>query len=251
MREIEVKEHSIITPGGRQCEPFDLYSVHYKGWIADGLHDKLVYDSRQVGQGLPKRFQQGHYEVSKCWDLSVHLMHAGEQMKIFCPSYFVNGGAKQYAHFESFQIPPETPVTFSLEVQACEPTLTSFNEANHPMDPMDKNTIRETHIDQIVGSDGYKFTGSNTHDESGSLLRSTPKAQAVQATIQLTLEQRIAQLKAEIERLKIVVDREERDLRKMKEDLIANQAMKKAEVDKEESVLKQAKVVESEKEKLS
>jgi FKBP-type peptidyl-prolyl cis-trans isomerase len=55
----------------------------------------------------------------KCWDLAVILLHAGEQIKISCPAYLANGGAEMYSQIDSKKIPPNTPLTYNLEILEC------------------------------------------------------------------------------------------------------------------------------------
>lgn len=49
------------------CARDDWTTVHYKAY----RDDQLVEDSRTFEQGKPKVFRLGHYEVNKCWDISL------------------------------------------------------------------------------------------------------------------------------------------------------------------------------------
>lgn len=84
-----------------KCSPFDFFTVHYEGYV--GNSDKKVFDSRlNVNEvGKPERFQQGRYQVVKCWDMSVFMMSRGETIEIYCPSFYAFGGQSTYSHFDS------------------------------------------------------------------------------------------------------------------------------------------------------
>lgn len=66
-------------------------------------------------------FQQGHYQVPKCWDLSVFLLHQNEKLRIKCPAYLAHGGAEVYSGLSSFRIPANTPLIYEIEVLTCGP----------------------------------------------------------------------------------------------------------------------------------
>jgi len=55
-------------------------------------------------------------------------MHAGEKIKMFCPSHWANGGAEVYGHFDSFRIPPNTDLTYEFEILECEASIDKINE---------------------------------------------------------------------------------------------------------------------------
>lgn len=54
-------------------------------------------------------------------------MHAGEKIKMFCPSYYANGGAEVYGHFDSFLIPKNTDLTYEFEILECESSTDKIN----------------------------------------------------------------------------------------------------------------------------
>lgn len=54
--DIMVTEHSFSSQDGRKCNPFELYTVHYKAWMEEPLfHDqqRLVLDSHVGNNGKP------------------------------------------------------------------------------------------------------------------------------------------------------------------------------------------------------
>jgi FKBP-type peptidyl-prolyl cis-trans isomerase len=96
MSEIKVRGNSFFRSYGRKCLPFDYFTVHYKAYI-DNNNTALEYmdkvlDSRVKGQGKPITFRGGYYQVAKCWDMTLPLMHAGETITLECPSHFALGG---------------------------------------------------------------------------------------------------------------------------------------------------------------
>ena len=70
----------------------------------------------------------GHYQVVKCWDMAAANMHAGEKIKMFCPSQLANGGAEVYGHFDSFRIPANTDLTYEFEIMECEASVDKINK---------------------------------------------------------------------------------------------------------------------------
>lgn len=55
-------------------------------------------------------------------------MHAGEKIKMFCPSQLANGGAEVYGHFDSFRIPANTDLTYEFEIMECEASVDKINK---------------------------------------------------------------------------------------------------------------------------
>ena len=52
----------------------------------------MIEDSRSHEQGKPKIFRLGHYEVSKCWDISLQQIRQGESATVTCPGELAQGG---------------------------------------------------------------------------------------------------------------------------------------------------------------
>ena len=63
----QVKIETHQKGDGPLCMLHDWTTVHWKAY----QNDRLVEDSREEGNGIPKVFRLGHYEVSKCWDIAL------------------------------------------------------------------------------------------------------------------------------------------------------------------------------------
>ena len=70
------------------CAMDDWTTVHYKAFNGD----QLIEDSRTFEQGKPKIFRLGHYEVSKCRDISLQQIRQGESASVSCPGELAQGG---------------------------------------------------------------------------------------------------------------------------------------------------------------
>ena len=56
MTEVAVLGHKVVKEGGRQCGPFELFTVQYKAWIKEGRSMKKVLDSSKMADGKPISF---------------------------------------------------------------------------------------------------------------------------------------------------------------------------------------------------
>lgn len=148
MKDVKLRGVQDFKKGGRDCQPLDYFAVHYKAWMGK----KLVQDSHRQYHGKPHTFQQGHYTVVQCWDFSVFLLKAGQQIKMDCPAYEANGGAEVYGDFDSFRIPKNTPLTYELDVLECDSNLEEFNKK---MKKYHTKPLVQVHIpedEKIIGS---------------------------------------------------------------------------------------------------
>jgi FKBP-type peptidyl-prolyl cis-trans isomerase len=68
--------------------------------------------------------------MPKCWEMAIPLMHAGDSLKIYCPSFYAYGGEKKYSQFDSDIIEPNSDLLFSLKVIECEETHKHLNYMN-------------------------------------------------------------------------------------------------------------------------
>ena len=133
MSEIKVRSNTFFRRNGRKCLPFDYFTVHYRAFI-DNNNTVLEYmdkvlDSRKKKNGRPLVFHGGQYEVVKCWDMAVPLMHAGEAITLECPAHFALGGQEKYSDFDpSIVIPSNTDLRYELEILECEANPTRFNQ---------------------------------------------------------------------------------------------------------------------------
>jgi len=56
MTNIKVVNSQVISKGGRQCDPFDFYTIKYKGWMQEGFTMMKVLDSNKINKGKPITF---------------------------------------------------------------------------------------------------------------------------------------------------------------------------------------------------
>jgi peptidylprolyl isomerase len=85
----------------------DGASVHYTGWLLDGI----VFDS-SVPRGAPFDFQVGGGQVIKGWDQGVIGMRPGERRQLVIPS------ALGYGAKGAGSIPPGATLVFEVELLA-------------------------------------------------------------------------------------------------------------------------------------
>lgn len=103
MNAIRVAKQEFINKG-KHCRPNDFFTIHYKGFMQEGSKMIKVQDTHKVNQwqdGKPLTFQQGKFQVVKCWDISVLMLHAGEKVKISCPAYLSHGGRTVYSQLSN------------------------------------------------------------------------------------------------------------------------------------------------------
>lgn len=129
-----------------------------------------VLDSKKANAGKPVNFQQGQYNVVKCWDLVAPVMRQGEKISIACPAYLSNGGREQYSHMGSKKIPSDTPLTYELEVLECESTINQINDKSkkHGVNLKKHYHSRAHHVKH---SNVKPWEGSTTHDIDGLVRR--------------------------------------------------------------------------------
>lgn len=111
---------------GKKCLPQDWATIHWKTYGKDG---QKLEDSREYGTKQPTVFQIGMYTAVKCFDITASQMHAGQTLKIRCPSYLAYGGSSRYGHFDEL-IPGNSELIFELEVLECQPSVAKINAAN-------------------------------------------------------------------------------------------------------------------------
>ena len=141
--------------GSHKCGVHDFFTMHFEGYVDGSIHGAeedlhMVYNTRYYKKGAPIVFHQGFYEVVKCWDLAVYLLHTGESVTIKCPSKFAHGGRMTYGHFGHEYIPSDTDITYKLEVLECEPTVNTINAANAKYPFVPKLVARED--EKIIGT---------------------------------------------------------------------------------------------------
>jgi len=114
LRDIKLISHKVFEKGGRQCNPFDFFTVQFRTYIREGTKLRKIMDSRVSNEGKPTSFQQGQYHVFKCWDLTLAYLRAGEKVRIYCPSYLANGGAQAVSQLGRTIVYPNTPLIFNI-----------------------------------------------------------------------------------------------------------------------------------------
>lgn len=155
---------------GRRCQPFDFFTVQYKAFMEEGNKMMKVLDSKKANEGKPVTFQQGQYNVVKCWDLAAPLLNQGEKISISCPAYLSNGGREEYSHMGSKKIPSNTPLTYELEVLECEDSIDKINDKSkkHGVH-LNKHYHKKAH--HLIHSKLKPWDGDNTHDLNGLIKR--------------------------------------------------------------------------------
>ena len=116
-----IKKHVLKAGTGETCLPDDYASIHWTAKIRGTK--EIMEDSRKFfGENKPKQFIIGHFDQIKCFDLIVAQMRQGEKATVMCPSQFVYGGTPTYGHFGSAQIPPNSDMTYTIDVISCTPS---------------------------------------------------------------------------------------------------------------------------------
>ena len=82
-----------------------LVTVHYRGWLADGLQFDASYDRNQ-----PFEFTVGTGQVIPGWDEGVLLMHVGDIAQLVIPPEL------GYGPSGSGRIPPDATLIFEVEL---------------------------------------------------------------------------------------------------------------------------------------
>ncbi len=96
----------LLEGKGRQAELGDQATVHYTGWLANGVK----FDS-SLDRGQPFSFRVGAGQVIKGWDEGVGTMKVGGKRKLIIPPNLAYGprGAGTV-------IPPNATLTFEVEL---------------------------------------------------------------------------------------------------------------------------------------
>ncbi len=100
-------QYEILTKGkGDAAKSGDLVSVHYTGWLDNGIK----FDS-SVDRGQPFQFMVGAGQVIKGWDEGVEGMLPGEKRKLIIPADLGYGDAGA-----GNVIPGGATLTFDVEL---------------------------------------------------------------------------------------------------------------------------------------
>lgn len=112
---IEIEK--VRSKKGRYCATNDWAVVYFKGFDQAG---ELRFTNQKYGKGEPKIFRIGHYQVSKCWDIAIQTLKAGEVAKVHCPSDLDTGvNLDQYSDFGSNWVSKNTDISYEIEVEEC------------------------------------------------------------------------------------------------------------------------------------
>ena len=109
-------EYGVLKEGdGPEATPGQRVVVHYTGWRQDGFK----FDSSRDRKN-PFEFQLGAGQVIKGWDEGVAGMKVGEKRLLQIPAHLAYGerGAGE-------NIPPNSPLTFEVELLATPESLKS------------------------------------------------------------------------------------------------------------------------------
>ncbi|MFH1181289.1 MAG: FKBP-type peptidyl-prolyl cis-trans isomerase [bacterium] len=101
-----VKIEILKEGAGETAELGDTVSVHYTGWLENGVK----FDS-SVDRGQPFSFALGAGQVIKGWDIGVEGMKIGEKRKLIIPSELAYG-----SQGAGGVIPPDAVLIFEVEL---------------------------------------------------------------------------------------------------------------------------------------
>ena len=117
---------------GAQAKAGQEYTVHYTGWLRDGVK----FDS-SVDTGKPLKFVQGRRQVIAGWEMGFEGMKVGGKRRLFLPyalAYGENGRGK---------IPPKAELIFDVELLDVKdvPPLVAAAELLLPFDSLEKQVL--------------------------------------------------------------------------------------------------------------
>jgi uncharacterized damage-inducible protein DinB len=117
---------------GAVAKPGQEYTVHYTGWLRDGVK----FDS-SVDAGKPLKFVQGRRQVIAGWEMGFEGMKVGGKRRLFLPyalAYGENGRGK---------IPPKAELIFDVELLDARdvPPLIAAAELLLPFDDLEKQVL--------------------------------------------------------------------------------------------------------------
>jgi uncharacterized damage-inducible protein DinB len=117
---------------GAAAKPGQEYTVHYTGWLRDGVK----FDS-SVDGGKPLKFVQGRRQVIAGWEMGFEGMKVGGKRRLFLPyalAYGENGRGK---------IPPKAELIFDVELLEVKdvPPLVAAAELLLPFHDLEKEVL--------------------------------------------------------------------------------------------------------------
>ena len=101
-----MKIEKITAGGGPSPKQGDTVSVHYTGWLTDGVK----FDS-SVDRGQPFEFVLGTGQVIAGWDQGVAAMQTGDKVRLTIPPELAYGKSGYPG-----AIPPNATLIFEVEL---------------------------------------------------------------------------------------------------------------------------------------
>ena len=117
---------------GAPAKPGQEYTVHYTGWLRDGVK----FDS-SVDAGNPLKFVQGRRQVIAGWEMGFEGMKVGGKRRLFLPY------ALAYGENGRGPIPPRAELIFDIELLDVKdvPPLVAAAELLLPFDDLEKQVL--------------------------------------------------------------------------------------------------------------
>src|SRR5688572_7029076 len=106
-------KYAVLKPGKGQVAGHGDVEVHYTGWLQS---NKKKFDSSHDA-GKPIRFELGHGQVIKGWDLGVKGMKEGERRQLIIPPALGYGASGT----PDGAIPPNATLVFEVELVKVHP----------------------------------------------------------------------------------------------------------------------------------
>jgi uncharacterized damage-inducible protein DinB len=117
---------------GAPAKPGQEYTVHYTGWLRDGVK----FDS-SVDAGKPLKFVQGRRQVIAGWEMGFEGMKVGGKRRLFLPY------ALAYGEKGRGEIPPKAELIFDVELLDVKdvPPLVAAAELLLPLQELEKQVL--------------------------------------------------------------------------------------------------------------
>jgi uncharacterized damage-inducible protein DinB len=122
----------IQVGSGAAAVPGQEYTVHYTGWLRDGVK----FDS-SVDRNTPFKFVQGRRQVITGWDVGFEGMKVGGKRRLFLPYQLAYGEKGRGS------IPPKAELIFDVELLDVKdvPTASAAAELLLPFDNLEKQVM--------------------------------------------------------------------------------------------------------------
>ena len=122
----------VLVGTGAAAKPGQEYTVHYTGWLRDGVK----FDS-SVEAGKPLKFVQGRRQVIAGWEMGFEGMKVGGKRRLFLPY------ALAYGEKGRDPIPPKAELIFDVELLDVKdvPPLVAAAELLLPFQDLEKQVL--------------------------------------------------------------------------------------------------------------